>query len=236
MQTQNHLPLRLTKIINSIEKEESITNDHLIKMIKDSGITAQDLDAFYDFGHDPSESYGRKILYTGRNFTIYLMSWAPGDFTAIHSHGLSDWGAVLLLGTTFHRLYEVSNTQITLKSADIIPEGTVVGIKGDLVHAMGNLASKGVMTLHIYGSKDNLSNANDFSKVYDLERKLIKTTNGAAFINIAENLVKKTDQGLTCDKATLLDYLQIVRPVYLRMNNAGMVKVIDTYLQDPSLY
>ncbi len=233
---QKQLPLKLRNLIQYIESVDQIENSQLIEMTLNSGILANDLDEFSEFNHDQLVSYGRRVLYVGKNFSIYLMSWAPGDFTAIHSHGRCDWGVVLFLGDINHRLYTVDGNVVRLKSADVIPGSTVVGVKGELVHAMGNLRSGGVMSLHIYGSNNRLSNANDFSKVYELENKVVKITNGAAFINISAPFVKNSEPGPGCDRATLIDYLQIVRPIYARMKMSSMVETIDGYLDNPSAY
>jgi cysteine dioxygenase len=226
----------IDNIANLIESSQRIDNTFLIALLKGAKLKAEDFRKYRNFNHDPALSYGRKVVYEGRNFIIYIMSWAPGDFTAIHSHGYSEWGAVAFFSDTNHRLYEANGNRITLAEKGIIPDGSIVPVKGDFVHAMGNLTATPYITLHIYGSSKPVSNANDSSLVYEIEKKQVRTTAGAAYINITEDLCKKTEKGLVTNIETLVDHLQIILPYYKKNKLSSMVKKIEGYLSDPESY
>jgi hypothetical protein len=164
------------------------------------------------------------------------MSWVPGDFTAIHSHGSSEWGAVYFLGEVNHRLYRADKNKIELVQKGIVPEGFIAPVVGSLVHAMGNLATKPVMSLHIYGLNRPKSNANDDSLVYELEKKQIRTTDGSAFLNISEELCKKTEKGIITNTETVTDYFEIIRSFYQRNKLDNITSYIDKILRNPDLY
>ncbi len=223
-------------LIQEIEVCKEMNSGKLIDVIHSARLSKEEFEPFSDFSHDPGLSYARTRLYEGRNFNIYLMSWAPGDFTAIHSHGLTDWGAVVFFSGVSHRLYEVTETHITLKDASSVPEGLVAPVNGNLVHAMGNLSELPAMSLHIYGSDQSISNANDGSLVYELEKKLIRRTHGEAYINLATNNCLQTIEGLATDEATLLDYLDIVQPFYRKNNLFDMSEKIDQIRKAPVTY
>ena len=55
--------------------------------VLDANLRAEDLTAWADFDHPVEDSYGRRLVYDGGDFEIMVMSWAPGDFSAIHDHG-----------------------------------------------------------------------------------------------------------------------------------------------------
>jgi cysteine dioxygenase len=223
-------------IADLIESSHRIDNTFLVALLREAKLKAEDFRKYYTFKHDVAQSYGRSVVYEGRNFIIYVMSWAPGDFTAIHSHGHSDWGSVVFFSDTNHRLYHAKGLKIELVEKSIIPKGSVVPVTGDFVHAMGNLTDTQFMTLHIYGSDKSVSNANDFSKIYEIEKKQIRTTNGAAYINISDEYCKKTDQGLLTNVETLVDYMQIILPYYKKNKLTSAIKKIEDYITDPESY
>jgi cysteine dioxygenase len=224
------------KISEKIENCKHVDNDWLVRMLKEAKLKYEDFSQFQNFNHDPALSYGRTVVCEAPKFMIYVMSWAPGDFTAIHSHGYSDWGSVVFFADTNHNLYHANGNKIVLAEKSIIPKGTVVPVIGDFVHAMGNLSDKPFITLHIYGSDKGISNANDYSRVFEIEKKQIRTTNGAAYLNIDEELCKKTEKGLLTNVETLVDYLQIILPFYKRNNLSNVVRTIEGYLKSPESY
>jgi cysteine dioxygenase len=238
MRTETHPPLtsKFDKLVTLIEERNQIDSETLIQLLKEIKFESSDMEPYQDFNHDPSLSYARKRIYEGDSFVIYLMSWSKGDFTAIHSHGSTDWGAVYFLSDIRHRLYEVHDKHIKLVDKSIVPKDTIVPVKGDLVHAMGNQTGLPSMSLHIYGSNRLQSNANDGSLVYEIEKKLIRTTHGEAYLNMKEENCLATETGLSADVETMTDYLTIILPYY-RKN--GLVKIstyIESILDNPALY
>jgi hypothetical protein len=233
------LPLQsvaIERIVTQIEENSSMDSNRLLQIVKNSRISAADLESYQDFRHDPVLSYGRTKIYEGRNFSIYLMSWSGGDFTAVHNHGFTDWGAVYFFSDIKHRLYKVEGKHITLQDKSVVPSGTLVPVNGSLVHAMGNQTGLPSMSLHIYGSNHNISIANDASKVYELEKKLIRTTHGEAYLNLNEHNFTSSVEGLTTDADTLTDYLEIILPYYKKNGQTGVTQYIDTILRNPDLY
>ncbi|MCX6231569.1 MAG: cysteine dioxygenase family protein [Bacteroidetes bacterium] len=226
----------LQRLLEGIENNNITDSNRLVSLMKALKLNADDFNAYTFFDHSITESYGRKKIYEGENFVIFLMSWAVGDFTAIHSHGNTDWGGVYFCDDINHRLYQVENNNIELKDSSIIPAGTIVAVNGSLVHAMGNLSNKPLKSLHIYGSNQKISNANDFSRVYELEKNQIRTTDGAAYININENKCKETEVGLYTTKDTILDYFSIILPFYKKNKLNDMADYIEAVMKNPDLY
>jgi predicted metal-dependent enzyme (double-stranded beta helix superfamily) len=231
-----YLAPAVEKIAGLIENREKVDNTWLVAMLKELELKEDDFKQFRNYDHDLAQSYGRTVVYEGQNFIIYVMSWAPGDHTAIHSHGYSDWGGVVFFSDTNHRSYRAEGANIELTDISIIPKGSVVPVTGNFVHAMGNLTDTPFITLHIYGSGQAISNANDSSFLYEIEKKQLRTTNGAAYINITEEFCKKTEHNLVTDEKTLVDYLQVIRPYYRKNNLVSMVEKIEGYLADPKSY
>ncbi len=229
------LPDQIQTVINQLEKDNNLSNETLVQILKKQDLAASDFVDFTDFNHPPELSYGRTKLYQGLNFVIYLMSWAEGDFTAIHNHGQSDWGAVSFLGEMNHRLYKKENGTLKLADKSVIPAGTIVPVNGDLIHAMGNLAKTPSLTLHIYGSNRNISLPNTTSHIYELEKKRVRITSGEADIDGFQNISDPLEAIVT-NEESLIDYLKIILPFYQKNHKSEMENYIKSVLNNPATY
>jgi hypothetical protein len=204
--------------------------------MKSADISLLDINQYSRFDHSITESYGRCMVYNSDRFGVYVMSWASNDFTAIHSHGHSDWGAVFFLGNADHRTYELKGKEIILLAKDKINSGTIAPVCGDLIHAMGNLSEAPLITLHIYGSNTYQGISTEDSKIFELEKGKVRTSLGPAFINIADNLCKKDTDDVFTDDNTLKDYFRIIRPYYLRIGMHSMVEHIDKVIKVSNVF
>lgn len=201
-----NIPNSVRKIIENLKDNFSMNNSKLSEIVHNANVTEKDLLQFSDFNHNPKDSYGRCEVYKTENFGIYVMSWAKGDFTAIHSHGHSEWGAVYFLGDADHRTYFANGKELKLMSSEIIKKGSIAAVCGDLVHAMGNLSENPFLTLHIYGSNSYNGTITEDSRVYELNKNRIRTTLGPAFINISDELCKSTENDIITDEKTIQDF------------------------------
>jgi predicted metal-dependent enzyme (double-stranded beta helix superfamily) len=230
------LPNCLQLIISKIEEAESITSNQLVQIMNQVAINSEDFASFTCFNHPVYESYGRNKIAVGKNFSVFVISWAPGDFTAIHNHGGADWGAVYFFNDTDHRLYSLNENTLKLTQKSKINADTIVSVDGSLIHAMGNFSNVPFITLHIYGSNKHKPNANDFTIIYELEKKQRQITNGSAFIDISAELCKETLPGIKTNTETILDYFNIVLPFYIKNKNQEMVDYIRRVLAKPEVY
>lgn len=226
----------MLELLKAIKSCSNIDSDKLVSILNSLKPIPEDFFGFNYFNHHPYLSYGRNKIYEGANFSIFLMSWLKDDFTAIHSHGTSDWGAVYFFGDIDHKLYQVNGNYLKLAGKSRISAGTIVPVSGELVHAMGNHSNHPVMTLHIYGTNESSAPANDNSSVFELEKRQVRITNGSAYLNISEELCRETLPGVDTDPETLLDYLQAILPFYKRINEGLMVQNIEAMMENPSTY
>lgn len=214
---QKIISQKLTKLIKKIQAENAMNNQRLAYFIEEAGIEEEDIFPFSNFKHPVSESYGRSELFCADNFGIYVMSWCKGDFTAIHSHGHSDWGAVYFLGDADHRTYYAKNKELKLLSSEIIKNGSIAAVCGDMVHAMGNLSSAPFLTLHIYGSNSYCGRITEDSRVFELDKNRIRTSIGPAFLNIEDCYCKYDEEGIVTDMKTIDDFNQITEEFFNRI-------------------
>ena len=110
----------------------------MVSLLKDSDISEDDLLSYADFEHHPQDSYGRKMVYKGPNFEIMVMSWKDGDFSAIHDHGHTIWGAVKIFGKAEHATFRWEDERLSTLARWQVSTGDVLGVGHSLIHQMGN--------------------------------------------------------------------------------------------------
>jgi len=82
-------PTSLQRLIQTLGQATHLTPECVQDVVLNAGISAQDLMPWADFHHPIADSYGRKLVFDGGHFEVMVMSWLPGDFSAIHDHGRS---------------------------------------------------------------------------------------------------------------------------------------------------
>ena len=205
------IPSKLMHLIRILEASDSADFLFLKKAVSATKLSANDLKPFALFNHPADQSYGRHLLYESHRLKIFLMCWAPGDFTAIHDHGQTEWGCVIALGDFTHRLYYLEDEQLNLKSVEPFGEGQIACLKGDLIHMMGNAGNRNIMSLHIYGSDSANKSLAKRSRVYFPEKKKVITTNGPAFLSCPEDSILEQEYFDSIDRNALLDYLNLIK-------------------------
>ncbi len=203
-------PPEINELIDKLGNLNFIDNNLLVKIIEKLKITEESLLQYAVYNHKPDESYGRRRIYRANNFEIFVMSWMPGDFTAIHNHGHSEWGIVYFLGNALHRSYESEENKLKLTKTEIIPIGTIAPVCGNLTHSMGNSTDKPFITLHIYGSNSYEGIITEDSKIFDVNNNRIITTTGPAYINMKEEYCKNIDTGIETDENTKKDFDKLI--------------------------
>jgi cysteine dioxygenase len=207
----SNIPAPLKKLAQKLEVPDSIDFNFLKKAVAETKLRATDLKPFALFNHPAEQSYGRHLLYDSPKLKIFLMCWAPGDFTAIHDHGSTEWGCVIALGDFTHRIYYFKDGQLTVKSADPFRQGQVACLTGELIHMMGNSGNSNIMSLHIYGTDSGNETLAKMSRVYLPEKDKVVMTNGPAFLNCpAAAIIKEGFFNSICPHA-LQDYLKLIK-------------------------
>jgi predicted metal-dependent enzyme (double-stranded beta helix superfamily) len=204
----------IESLIKDISNQHSVTNPLVAEMVESYNLREQDVAQYFSYNHSPNESYGRKMIYDNGNFKILLMSWKPGDFTAIHNHGQTDWGCVYFLGEATHRLYSVTDDKLKIIQKDNFQKGQIASVCGDLTHMMGNSSSENFSTLHIYGSNSQQSDISKNAIVYLPELDKEVTTMGSAYLNMDKQLILSEKPLINVSKDVVADYFSLVKLFY----------------------
>lgn len=201
------LPASLRYIIEKLEERKEWKPAEVRRIVLNAGVRQKDLQPWADYGHPTADSYGRRLIYSKGNFEMMAMSWAPGDFSAIHDHGHTQWGAVQVFGPAEHATFRVDEGRISTLSRTQFNPGDVVGVSHTLVHQMGNPTDEYFMTLHVYGRPEDIDNVTGDARVYDLERETIQRVDGGVFYALPEEEVKWTEPGPKPDFPTRLRHM-----------------------------
>jgi predicted metal-dependent enzyme (double-stranded beta helix superfamily) len=224
------LSTELQKLINDIANSPAMNNEVLGEILAGKKLSADIFRAFETYHHPANQSYGRKLIYDHGTFKILLMSWAPGDYTAIHNHGYTEWGCVCFFGDATHRMYAYQNGQLSLTQKDTFTDGFIAYVCGSLNHLMGNAGKSGFTTLHIYGSNTRSGDISQNAKIFLPEHGKIISTMGSAYLQPEQNVIID-QQSFACSNPELLeDYFSLVKPYYERNNHNSVIEKMEAIL------
>lgn len=201
----NNLPSSLRCIIATVEQKTALDSATAKSIIEQANVRAEDLARWTLFDHPRSDSYGRALIYDGGFFELMTMAWSPGDFSAIHDHGYTQWGAVQIFGPAEHAVFRVDTDEITTVSVTHLTPGQIIPVSHKLVHQMGNRTeSMRFVSLHLYGNHQRKANITADARVFNLTEGLIQRTDGGVFLGLSEDAVKASEPGPQPDYATWL--------------------------------
>lgn len=204
MSTATTLPEEIEKLIKKINDAESLTPSVLTQLLKNSDVTPDDLKPWTDFDHPSEDSYGRKLVYKSDKYEMMVMSWNPGDFSAIHDHGFTQWGAVKIFGRAEHATFRAEDGNISTLARWQVKEGETLGVSHSLIHQMGNPTDQPFVSLHVYGDNTTHENITGEARLYDPYRKTIQRVNGGVFFSLPPQDILREEEGPTGDFPTVL--------------------------------
>ena len=200
----NNLPQSLSHILDALDRGTVKTAANARDLLVDSGVSSQDLQAWSDFDHPPQDGYGRKLVHQGENYELMVMSWAPGDYSAIHDHGATDWGAVKFFGHAEHHAYQFDGNQLTLsETAQIAPE-EVRSVNHQLIHQMGNPGEEPFLTLHLYGNLQATDAITGNARIFDLLEGAVQFTSGGVFYCLPPEQISQKIAGISSSPESAL--------------------------------
>lgn len=199
------LPESLLRLISLLQNYRYRATPDVIKhCVAQAKVQQEDLLPWATFDHPVTDSYGRKLVYDGGFFQILVMSWLPGDFSAIHDHGSTEWGAVQCFGEALHLAFDLQGW--TLSTREISPFGPhqINTVDHDLIHQMGNSGPTRFLSLHVYGRPLPTESMTDNERLFDLSEGAIQFTNGGVFFCLPEDQIVARQLGLQADLETTL--------------------------------
>jgi len=197
---------QLQWLINALQNANNLTPNSIKRLVEQAHISEADLLPWADFAHPVTDSYGRKLVFDGGHFEIMAMSWLPGDISAIHDHGSTEWGAVQSFGSAAHYIYTLQQTTtgpvLSQPMAAPYKPGMVREVDHHLIHQMGNIGEMPFLSLHVYGlEKQSASSVaiTGNARIFDLSEGSIQYTDGGVFFCLPESQINQREYGLSAD-------------------------------------
>ena len=206
----------LKRLAELIDMNGEMTIPKIADYIKTAAISFEDLLPYADFDHPKEDGYGRQIAVAGKHYEIMVMSWNPGDFSAVHDHGYTTWGAVQVFGHVMHHTFAIKQDRFAITRKEIIADGTIIKVNNPLIHQMGNVTSKPYLTMHVYGDNEYVGDVTADSRIFELETGLIKHTTGGAFFNLPDEKVYDVEEMPEIDYQTFVHQASILMQYYQR--------------------
>ena len=200
----------LSRLIHSLETTEHIDPDRAATMLQEAHVDPRDLLPWYDVDHPVQNSYGRKLVKQGRNFELMVMSWAPGDYSAIHDHGIAEWGAVQYFGAADHIIFKEHNRVLTTETRMTMSISSVYAVDHSLIHLMGNPGDAPFISLHLYGRENPADTITSNARIFDLWEQRIQRTDGGVFFSLPESEVLSRETAPEADSQTRLLHHQLM--------------------------
>lgn len=229
------LPKSLTFIKEKLTSKKIIRPHEVVEIIKEADVHQKDLEPWADFQHPTKDSYGRKMVFKAPNFEIMVMSWLPGDMSAIHNHGYTTWGAVQVFGENEHATFRQENGILRTLSRSNFEYGEIVGVGHSLIHQMGNLTCENVLTLHVYGVEHDIENVTGDANLYDPSNGTIQIINGGVFFDLPNTQIEDIVEGPKGDYPTQLrNLIELARRVKCYNSNSIKLKEIEALIVSDS--
>ncbi len=182
----------LEEFISKLKKLTDPSPDSVVSLIEASGVKEQDLLPFAHFDHDVADSYGRKVLFSRSDCQVFVMSWCPDDFSAIHDHGNLKIAYVIPYGELVHNTYKYQDGELKELNSVSLEPGKSVSVAGKMIHQMGNRLLNPALSLHVYF----FEGPEEDSRVFDVVNKKVLHTSGGAFYQLSKELIKSEEGGL----------------------------------------
>lgn len=215
------LPISISNLVEKIGKRQSFEPEEIIEIITQSNISEKELLDWADFKHPKSEGYGRKVIYQCDHFEILVMSWAPNDFTAIHNHGYTEWGAVQCFGKLEQTTFELNEGILSTLFKEKIHANEIFAVNQDLIHQMGNPYDTNAISLHVYGTSKKVKNVTENSLLFEVGKNQIQLVSGGVIYDLPEKEITVMNRDLHADRLTLIGHYSQLLNFYLKTGKKG---------------
>lgn len=216
------LPYTLSRLVhklNNIDYCKTLDAAKGKKLLATAYLQASDLVDFADYNYTAADCYGRKMIYDGGHFELMVMSWNPGAYSSIHTHGGAEWGAVQIFGKAHHIVYSAEGNLLKITRKEITDAGAILQVDAELIHQMGNPTSDRFISLHLYCSTAVTNNVTAYAKNFDIEFNRVAFTTGGAFFNLPQSNIHKIEKGIRTTPEVFIHYAFLLLNYYSRQNS-----------------
>jgi cysteine dioxygenase len=115
-----------------------------------------DRDALLEWVHFEEQGYRRNLIHCTETYEVLVLCWRSGQHSAIHDHGESSCGVLVVEGVATETIFAASpGTRLKKAQARRIETGSIIVSRGDDIHLIANLESPGkdLISLHVYSPR-----------------------------------------------------------------------------------
>jgi predicted metal-dependent enzyme (double-stranded beta helix superfamily) len=189
------LPPPVARLLAAVEAADQLTPTSAAALLRGARLTPADLTRRQDLRHPSADSYGRRLIGRGAHFELMLMSWMPGDYSAIHDHGRAEWGAVRYFGVAEHVVFDLGDEGLSIRARMLTRPDDVCPVDADLIHLMGNPGERPLFSLHLYGRAEPDPAITGGARIFDLFEDSIQRTDGGVFYCLPEPAIERREPG-----------------------------------------
>jgi hypothetical protein len=198
------LPRSIADLTKTLQESLNFDARRARALLTQLDMSTVDLRPWHDFDHDVRDSYGRLLLARGDNFELMVMSWAPGDYSAIHDHGVAEWGAVRYFGAADHIVFAERDGLLSINRRMTMRTNDVFAVDHSLIHLMGNPTDFPFISLHLYGRSHAANSITGSARIFDLYENQIQRTDGGVFFCLPEQDIQRREPCPLADIPTRL--------------------------------
>jgi len=198
------LPPALGTLLETLCDVPPKTPRALRQSVLNANVTEGDLLPWADFDHPATDSYGRRLVHRGPRHEVMIMSWAPGDVSAIHDHGQAAWGMVQVFGDAEHAVFTLRGGVLSTLTRVHLEPGDIVELDRTTIHQMGNPGRGRFLSLHIYMAQQDTQDITAGSRVFDTLRGETLHVDGGVFHRLDPAQIRRRRPGLAADARTEL--------------------------------
>ncbi len=224
------LPKTLERLVNILSKNSNIKPAKAKELVLEAEVEVDDLMEYETFNHPVEDCYGRVLIYEGGGFEVMAMSWRPGDYSAIHNHGYTEWGVVQVFGVAQNNLFCIKDDTFQLSKKEILQPRDAIKVNNALIHQMGNPTTKPYVSLHVYGASTRENNITADAKVFELEKNRVIHTTGGAFFNLPKDQIYNAVQGIHTTQETFMHHAYLLLAYYNRQENTEELRKLKADL------
>lgn len=229
------LPISISGLIASLSDKRDYSEEEVVDLINTASITKAELLPWADFNHPVTDGYGRAIIFANDHFELAVMTWNHRDFTAVHNHGYTKWGAVQVFGKLEHNVYELNENSISILYKEKISEGEIISVNQSLIHQMGNTSEESAISLHVYGTPEKNTGITSDTQLFEIGKHETQLIDGPVFYDLKNSTIKKRSSGLKSDRITEIVHYCSLLNFYVKTNIKGpQYNKAIKYFQDRS--
>ncbi len=212
----------ILELIEAVDACSELTPDLARRLLGHIELQPADVMPWADFDHPVTDGYGRKLVFAGARFELMVMSWRPGDYSAIHDHGATQWGAVRYLGPAEHVVFREHEGRLGVHERRMQTPGSVCAVDHDLIHLMGNPGTTPFLSIHLYGVDCPTPLVTGDARIFDLYERRIQRTDGGVFFGLPESEIRRREPCPQAEPEAILLHHRLMHDRIGRILEAGL--------------